>query len=333
VPIATGFAALIYAAVFSLIWLPIQNVISGLGNWIIDSGNFGLFSFGVANRLLIPVGLHHILNNLAWFQFGDYTVVEAGVNAVKHGDLARFFAGDPSAGPFMAGFFPMMMFGLPAAALAMILESFKENRKASAGVLISAALTSFLTGITEPIEFSFMFLAFPLYVLHSILTGIGMVAMNMLGVKLGFTFSAGFLDYILNYGISTRPLLLWPVGVIYGIVYFLVFRFAIRKWNLITPGRETGVSLPMQEPRTDATAVKTRRGANYLLALGGKENIKTLEACATRLRVEIHDNAKVDEAQLRAAGAKGVVNKIKGSVQVVIGPEADMISDEIKEAM
>jgi PTS system N-acetylglucosamine-specific IIC component len=332
VPIVTGFAAIIYAAVFSLIWPPIQNVISGLGNWIIASGNIGLFSYGVANRLLIPAGLHHILNNLTWFQFGDFTVMEAGAGAVKHGDLARFFAGDPSAGSFMAGFFPMMMFGLPAAALAMTLESFKENRKAAGGVLISAALTSFLTGITEPVEFAFMFLAFPLYVLHSILTGAGMVVMNVLGVKLGFTFSAGFFDYILNYGISTRPLLLWPVGVVYGIVYFLVFRFAIRRWNLMTPGRETGIN-PNISPEFAASAGKTQRGANYLLALGGKENIKTLEACATRLRVEVLDNAKVDEAQLRAIGAKGVVNKIEGSVQVVIGPEADLISDEIKGAM
>ncbi len=336
VPIITGLFAVVYALIFAYIWPPISNVISGFGNWVIASNNIGLFFFGVANRLLIPLGLHHVLHNFIWFQFGDFSVVEAGVQVMKHGDLWRFFAGDPTAGAFMAGFFPIMMFGLPAAALAMIMESYKENRKATAGIFISAALTSFLTGITEPIEFAFMFLAFPLYVLHAVLTGLSMVIMNLLNVKLGFTFSAGLFDYLLNFGISTNPWLMLIVGVIYGILYFLLFRFAIRKWNLKTPGRETIPQFQQESVPPTQKQVQTNeedsRGSKYLIALGGKENIKTLGACATRLRLEVFDNAKVDTETLKSLGARGVINK-EGIVQVIIGPEADLINDEIHQIM
>ncbi len=337
IPIITGLFAVFYALIFAFIWPPVSNLISWFGNWVIASNNIGLFFFGVANRLLIPLGLHHVLNNFIWFQFGDFVAIEAGVEVIKHGDLWRFFAGDPNAGAFMAGFFPIMMFGLPAAAVAMILEAYKENRKATAGILLSAALTSFLTGITEPIEFAFMFLAFPLYVLHAVLTGLSMVIMNVLGVKLGFTFSAGLFDYLLNYGISTNPLILLPVGLIYGILYFFLFRFAIRIWNLKTPGRETAPqTIPAQNISSDTTipgnTIQTNsRGAKYLFALGGKENIKTLGACATRLRLEVIDNSKVNAEELKSLGARGVINK-EGIVQVIIGPEADLISDEIRQA-
>lgn len=336
VPIITGLFAIFYALIFAFIWPPISNLISGFGNWVIASNNIGLFFFGVANRLLIPLGLHHVLNNFIWFQFGDYSVIEAGMQVVKHGDLWRFFAGDPNAGAFMAGFFPIMMFGLPAAALAMILESYKENRKATAGILLSAALTSFLTGITEPIEFAFMFLAFPLYVLHAVLTGLSMVIMNLLNVKLGFTFSAGLFDYLLNFGISTNPWTMLIVGVSYGVLYFFLFRFAIRKWNLKTPGREALPEAP-KETTPAPSPVKenteeSSRGAKYLAALGGKENIKTLGACATRLRLEVVDGTKVDTNTLKNLGARGVINK-EGIVQVIIGPEADLINDEIHQVM
>ena len=199
--------------------------------------------------------------------------------------------------------------------------------------MLSAALTSFLTGITEPIEFAFMFLAFPLYVLHAVLTGLSMVIMNVLGVKLGFTFSAGLFDYLLNYGISTKPLVLIPVGLIYGVLYFFLFRFAIRIWNLKTPGRETAPQLKVEKSIPDISTPApanqpASRGAKYLAALGGKENIKTLGACATRLRLEVFDSSKVKAEVLKSLGARGVINK-EGIVQVIIGPEADLISDEI----
>ena len=298
VPIITGLFAIIYGLIFAFVWPHISNLISAFGNWVIASNNIGLFFFGVANRLLIPLGLHHVLNNLIWFQFGDFTVInELGVEVIKHGDLWRFLAQDPSAGGFMAGFFPVMMFGLPAAALAMILESYKENRKATAGILLSAALTSFLTGITEPIEFAFMFLAFPLYILHAVLTGLSMVIMNILNVKLGFSFSAGLFDYMLNWGISTNPKMMLPVGLIYGVLYFFIFRFAIRKWNLKTPGRETvltQIEIPETKQQNEEYQETLSRGSKYLLALGGKENIKTLGACATRLRLEVNDGTKIN---------------------------------------
>ena len=337
VPIITGLFAVVYALIFSFIWPYISNLISTFGNWVIASNNIGLFFFGVANRLLIPLGLHHVLNNFIWFQFGDFSVIEAGAEVLKHGDLWRFFAGDPTAGAFMAGFFPIMMFGLPAAALAMILESYKENRKATAGILLSAALTSFLTGITEPIEFAFMFLAFPLYILHAVLTGLSMVIMNILNVKLGFTFSAGLFDYMLNLGISTNPKMLLPVGLVYAVLYFFIFRFAIRKWNLKTPGREMAPEMPkgvvsITSSQTETTDEESSRGAKYLTALGGKENIKTLGACATRLRLEVYNSAKIDENTLKTLGARGVLNK-EGIVQVIIGPEADLINDEIHRVM
>ena len=343
IPIVTGLFAVCYALIFYFTWAPIQNVISTFGTWVIKSNNIGLFFFGLANRLLIPLGLHHVLNNFIWFQFGDYTVIEAGVEVVKHGDLWRFFAGDPTAGAFMAGFFPIMMFGLPAAALAMIFSANKENRKATVGILLSAALTSFLTGITEPIEFAFMFLAFPLYILHAVLTGLSMVIMNILGVKLGFTFSAGLFDYLLNFGISTKPLLALIIGVVYSVLYFFLFLIVIRLFNLKTPGRETvpqvkqesiALDIPTQETAGQAsvaTTVENSRGAKYLSALGGKDNIKTLGACATRLRLEVFDSSKVNAEALKSLGARGVINK-EGIVQVVIGPEADLLSDEIRQA-
>lgn len=337
VPIVTGAACLLLAAAAYFIWPPIGRMISAFGDWTISSGNVGLFFYGLANRLLIPLGLHHILNNLVWLQFGDFATVQNGIDTVVHGDLARFFARDPDAGAFMAGFFPIMMFGLPAACLAMIKTADNKRKKATAGILLSMALTSFLTGITEPIEFAFMFLAFPLYVLHAVLTGVSMAVMNMLGVKLGFTFSAGLFDYLLSYGIGTNGWLLLPVGLVYGIIYYFLFVFVITKWNLKTPGREDApeTNVPEAETRPSesqpaAEETPLSRGRQYVAALGGKENILTLDACATRLRLEVKDGALVNTDELKRLGARGVVKNDAGSVQVVIGPEADLLSDEIK---
>lgn len=339
VPIITGAVCLAVAGLAYFIWPPIGRVINAFGHWTIESGNIGLFFYGLANRLLIPLGLHHILNNLVWFQFGDFATLQNGVQTIVHGDLTRFFAQDPSAGAFMAGFFPVMMFGLPAACLAMIQTAHTTRRKATAGLLLSMALTSFLTGITEPIEFAFMFLAFPLYILHALLTGLSLVVMNLLHVKLGFTFSAGLFDYLLSYGLGTHPLLLIPVGIIYGLVYYVVFYVAITRWDLKTPGREDEPAVPTSEESAQASepapvpAATSARGSAYVQALGGKENIKTLGACATRLRLEVNDASKVDEAALKQIGARGVIKMQSGMVQVVIGPEVELIADEIKACL
>src|SRR5205085_1147642 len=195
VPIASGFAGLLLAGAFGTQWQHLEQGMDALSRSVLHAGPLGLFAYGVLNRLLIVTGLHHIINNLAWFILGDYHGVT--------GDLKRFFAGDPNAGAFMSGFFPIMMFGLPAACLAMYRAARPERRKAVGGLLLSMALTAFLTGVTEPIEFSFMFLAPALYAIHAVLTGLSMVIMNFLGVKLGFGFSAGLFDYAINFSKST----------------------------------------------------------------------------------------------------------------------------------
>jgi PTS system N-acetylglucosamine-specific IIC component len=227
----------------------------------------------------------------------------------------------------MAGFFPIMMFGLPAACLAMYHTALPDRRKAVAGMLLSLALTSFLTGVTEPIEFSFMFLAPALYALHALLTGLSMVVMNLLGVKLGFGFSAGLFDYILSYGISTRPLLLIPVGLGYFAVYYFSFRWCIRRFDLKTPGRDAG------EVVAPLSVAGAGRGGDFVLALGGVGNLATVDACMTRLRLTLNDPQKVDEPQLRALGAKGVVRPGGNALQVVLGPIADQVAGEIRASL
>jgi PTS system N-acetylglucosamine-specific IIC component len=319
VPIAAGGAGLLGAVLFGLGFPALEAGIDQLSRWVVAAGPVGLFIYGVLNRLLIVTGLHHILNNIAWFIIGDYNGVT--------GDLKRFFAGDKTAGAFMAGFFPIMMFGLPAACLAMYRSALPERRKAVGGMLSSLALTSFLTGVTEPIEFSFMFLAPALYLLHAVLTGLSMVIMDLLGVKLGFGFSAGLFDYVLGYGISTRPLLLIPVGLVYFAVYYFSFRWCIQKFDLKTPGRDTG------EVVAHVAASEQGRGADFVLALGGRHNLRTVDACMTRLRLTVADPGRIDEARLKQLGARGVVRPGGDSVQVVLGPIADQVAGEIRTSL
>ena len=316
VPILAGLAGLVLAGLVGGAYAPIAGGMDGLSNGVIRSGVAGLFLYGVLNRVLIVTGLHHILNNVAWFLLGDFHGAT--------GDLNRFFAGDPTAGAFMSGFFPVMMFGLPAACLAIYRNARPERRKAVGGLLLSMALTAFLTGVTEPIEFSFMFAAPLLYGLHTIMTGLAMVIMDLLGVKLGFTFSAGLLDYILNYGKATRPLLLLPIGAAYFLTYYTVFAFAIRRFNLRTPGREEeAVVIDDETPAAE-------RGAAFVAALGGASNLSAIDACTTRLRLIVHDQAMVDEVRLRGLGAKGFVRPSAQALQVVLGPEADMVAAEMR---
>ncbi|MBY8827072.1 N-acetylglucosamine-specific PTS transporter subunit IIBC [Hephaestia mangrovi] len=318
VPIISGLAGLALALVFGGLYTPINAGMNTLSTLVIGSGEVGLFFYGVLNRLLIVTGLHHILNNVAWFIVGDYHGTT--------GDLNRFFAGDPSAGAFMSGFFPVMMFGLPAACLAMYRSALPERRKAVGGMLLSMALTAFLTGVTEPIEFSFMFLAPALYALHAVLTGLAMALMDMLGVKLGFGFSAGFLDYALNFTKATRPLLLLPVGLAYFALYYGAFRFAIVRFDLKTPGREAE---PVGEEIADALG---ERGGAFVTALGGAGNLASIDACTTRLRLVVHDQAKVNEARLKALGAAGVIRPSAQGLQVVLGPIADAVAMEMRAA-
>jgi PTS system N-acetylglucosamine-specific IIC component len=234
VPIITAFAGIVLSVLLSLIYPAFNSGLTSVGTWVANNDVIGGFVYGTLNRLLLPFGLHHILNSGPWFLLGSYK----GAGGVVHGDIPRFLAGDPTAGDFMSGFFPIMMFALPAAALAIWHEAKPSQRKIVGGIMLSSALTSFLTGVTEPLEFAFMFVAWPLYVMHALLTGTSIAITNALGVHDGFGFSAGLFDYVLNFNIATKPLLIIVIGLVYAVIYYFSFRFVIRRWNLKTPGRE-----------------------------------------------------------------------------------------------
>jgi len=318
VPIVAGLAGLVLAAVFGFGWGALSNGMDELSIGISRAGPLGLFIYGLLNRVLIVTGLHHILNNVVWFIMGEFHG--------KTGDLNRFFAGDPTAGAFMAGFFPVMMFGLPAACLAMYHTVRRERRAEVGGMLLSMAATAFLTGVTEPIEFSFMFLAPVLFGLHAVLTGAAMVVMNALGVKLGFGFSAGLFDYVLNFSKATRPWLLLPVGALYFALYYGLFRFVIQRFDLKTPGRDEAAD---PDEALGAPAFNSQAQA-FVIALGGAANLIEVGACTTRLRLVIADQSRVDEAGLRRLGAKGLIRPEPRALQVVLGPSADTTAGEIR---
>ncbi|MFF9349896.1 PTS transporter subunit EIIC [Streptomyces sp. NPDC014734] len=235
VPILSAFAGLAIGIVFGYIWPVLGTGLHNFGEWLVGSGAVGAGIFGVANRALIPVGMHHLLNSFPWFQAGEFQG--------KSGDINRFLAGDPTAGQFMTGFFPIMMFALPAACLAIVHCARPERRKVVGGMMFSLALTAFVTGVTEPIEFTFMFIAPVLYAVHAVLTGVSMALTWALGMKDGFGFSAGAVDFFLNLGIASKPWMLVLVGLCFAVVYYVVFRFAITRFNLPTPGRESDEEL------------------------------------------------------------------------------------------
>jgi len=299
------------------------------------------------NRLLIPLGLHHVLNFYVWFQLGAYH----GPKGIVNGDLNRYFAGDPTAGNFMAGFFPIMMFGLPAACLAMIRHA--NFPKVAAGILLSAAFTSFLTGVTEPIEFAFLFVAPVLFVIHAILTGTSLAVCTILGIKIGFGFSAGLIDYVLNFSKAntTGPLLLIVVGLVYAVLYYFIFSFFITRFDLGTPGRgeaSTGLSTdwilpesqrgprPAKETATmESPATEDRDDVlarEVLAALGGKTNVQSVEGCITRLRLFVNDPVQIDEVRLKSLGASGVIKRGK-IAQVVMGTQSDRIASRMNRIL
>jgi PTS system N-acetylglucosamine-specific IIC component len=235
VPIIMAFVAIVFAALCLWIWPPIGGALEDFSDWLSDAGAWGAGVFGVANRALLVIGLHQFLNVPIWFQFGSYTKPDG---KVVHGDINMFLAGDPDAGQFTSGFFPIMMFALPAAALAITHCARPGRRKEVGGLMLSVALTSFVTGITEPIEYSFLFVAPLLYAIHALLTGVSMAVTWGLGVHDGFSFSAGLIDYAINWKLATRPWAIVPIGLCFALVYYVVFRFAITRFDLKTPGRE-----------------------------------------------------------------------------------------------
>ncbi|QTE30443.1 PTS transporter subunit EIIC [Pengzhenrongella sicca] len=263
VPIVTAGMAIVVAVIGALIYPVFDSGLTAVAEFVTGSTVLGGFVYGTANRLLVPIGLHHLLNSLPWFQFGEYT---DATGQVWQGDIARFLHGDPTAGTFMTGFFPIMMFALPAAALAFVHTAKPEKRKVIAGIMGSAALVSFVTGVTEPLEFSFLYVAYPLYVIHAVLTGTSLALVNALDIHAGFGFSAGAIDYLLNFRIAQQPVLLLLIGLGYAVVYYFLFRFVITKWNLWTPGREPDGditdNLLVDQPPDDVDAPASKPAAS-----------------------------------------------------------------------
>ncbi|MCH4533136.1 glucose-specific PTS transporter subunit IIBC [Staphylococcus haemolyticus] len=331
VPIVTSLVAIVTGIALCFVWPPIQEGLNSLSNFLLNKNlTLTTFIFGIIERSLIPFGLHHIFYAPFWFEFGHYTN-HAG--ELVRGDqriwMAQLKDGVPfTAGAFTTGKYPFMMFGLPAAALAIYKNARPERKKVVGGLMLSAALTSFLTGITEPLEFSFLFVAPLLYVIHVFLAGSSFLIMHLLDVKIGMTFSGGFIDYVL-YGLlnwdRTHALLVIPVGLVYAVVYYFLFNFAIKKFNLKTPGRED----EEQEIRNSSVA---RLPFDVLDAMGGKENIKHLDACITRLRVEVNDKSKVDVQGLKALGASGVL-EVGNNMQAIFGPKSDQIKHDMSLIM
>lgn len=331
VPIITSFYSIISAAFLGYAFPIFQNLLDKFGQWMIGTGSIGLGIYGFLQRMLIPFGLHHVLNTIVRFSFGSYVDPITGKTII--GDQVRFFAGDPTAGIYMTGGFLVMMFGLPAAALAIYKSSKIENRKAIAGMLISVSLTSFLTGITEPIEFLFMFTAPILYVVHALLTGLAYMVTYLFGIRHGFGFSSGVTDYLLNWGLATKPALIIPLGFVYALLYFSIFYFVINKFDLKIIGREDDrETTEVQENFLKENTI-TDLAKLYLDKLGGPNNISIMDSCITRLRVSLKDTGEINDDSLKAIGASGVIRFGKNDMQVIVGTKAGLISEEIRKML
>ena len=332
VAIVTGLVSIVVAAILLFVWPIVFGVLVAIGNGIKGMGVFGVGLYAFLNRLLIPTGLHHALNNVFWFDtigLGDLTaywgaLTEGGV--MPNGNPVNW-----SVGMYMAGFFPCMMFGIPGAALAMIQTAKTKKRKATIGLIGSAALCAFLCGVTEPFEFAFMFLAFPLYVVYALLYAIFAAVTVALGYRAGFCFSAGLTDAIFSSFLpaASKSWLLIPLGIAAFVVFYLVFLFAIKKFDLKTPGREDDQDgeMKIELANNDYTAM-----AEIIMeGLGGKDNIVSIDHCITRLRLEVKDRLLVDEKKIKSSGAAGVIRPGKTSVQVIIGPKVQFVFDEFKK--
>ena len=325
VAIVTAVVSIVVCAVLLFVWPVIFAALVAIGNAIVSLDAVGAGIYAFLNRLLIPTGLHHALNNVFWF------------DTIGLGDLSAYWSGKTSAdvswsvGMYMAGFFPCMMFGIPGAALAMIQTAKTNKRKATIGIVGSAALCAFICGVTEPFEFAFMFLAFPLYIVYSLLYGIFTVVTVALGFRAGFCFSAGATDLLFGAALpaANNYWVIIPMGIAAFVIFYLVFLFAIKKWNLKTPGREDDQEEELAIEISDANYATM--AAAILEGVGGKENVTSIDHCITRLRLEVKDRLLVDEKKIKAAGAAGVIRPGKTSVQVIIGPKVQFVYDEFKK--
>ena len=325
VPIVTAALMLVVSAALMFIWPPIFGALVAFGETIAKMGAVGAGLYGFFNRLLIPTGLHHALNNVFWFN-------TAGID-----DIGKFWANEGTkgiTGMYQDGFFPVMMFGLPAGAYAIYRQSRPEKRKATASLMLAAAFASFFTGVTEPLEFSFMFVAWPLYVVHAALTGISMFVAALFHWTAGFNFSAGLVDFVLSLRvpIANQPLMLVVLGLIMAVVYYFVFTFVIKTFNLMTPGREEGEG----EEDADLAGVTDDNkfaalAARIYTGLGGAENVVSIDNCTTRLRLVVKDTAKADQDKIKATGVPGVRVIDKENIQVIVGTEVQFVADEMNK--
>ena len=337
VPIVVSLSTLFIGFALSYFYPIFNTGLTGVGTFIGASGAIGAFLYGFANRLLIPIGLHHILNTYIWFIFGEYETPDG----ILTGELTRFAAGDPTAGALTAGFYPILMFGLPAAALAMIHVAKPAQRKAAIGILSAAGLTAFLTGITEPLEYAFMFVALPLYVVHALLTGLSLAVAYLLNIHLGFSFSAGLIDLLL-YGTAPAAQNVWLLvaqGLAFAALYYLLFRLVITKWNMRTPGRLSDADFEAEQAAnqtddggTASTGGGSAKAEQLIAAFGGRENLINVDACITRLRMEVADKAAVSHGRLKALGAAGVI-EVGNNVQAIFGTQAEALKHDILAAM
>lgn len=316
----------------SFIWPSIQNALDIFAVGIASLGAVGVFIFGFLNRLLIPVGLHHVFNSYIYFNLGSYTTSSGDVVT---GEMTRFLAGDPSAGLFLSMFFVVMMFGLPGAALAMY-QCAKKRKNEVKGLMSSAAITSFITGITEPLEFSFMFVAPQLYVVHALYTGLAGAVCYLLGIRIGFSSGGNIIDLVLNWGLGSHVILIIPVGIVFFVLYFLTFRFLITRYNLKTLGREDDFVDTEEVTEEEKNATLSNKNYAYMAKkilenLGGASNIETIGNCMTRLRVEVKNPSLLNLEKIKQMGVRGVVKLSDTSIQIIIGSEVRYIMNEINQ--
>src|SRR5690625_1444945 len=330
VPIATAATSFVAGLLLLIIWPPIQNGMNSASLWLMEEGTYiAVFFFGFVKRLLIPFGLHHIFHAPFWYEFGSYT---SAAGEIIRGDMTIFFAQlkdgvEITAGHFMAGEFPVMMFGLPAAALAMYHTARPERKKLVAGLLASGALTSFLTGITEPLEFSFLFVSPLLFFIHAVLDGLSFMLLTFLHINIGYSFSGGAIDFAL-FGILPGKEPWWLAilaGLVFAVIYYVLFRFFIQKFNLNTPGREK-----VEDEGDGKTREAGELAYNVLEAMGGQENISHLDACITRLRVSVNDIKNVDKKELENLGAAGVL-EVGNNIQAIFGPRSEIIKGQMQD--
>ncbi|MBR4126767.1 MAG: PTS transporter subunit EIIC [Alphaproteobacteria bacterium] len=328
VPIITSLVAIVLGVFLSLFWPPIQEKISEFSMWAAYSApTVAGATYGFVERLLLPFGLHHIWNVPFFFEIGSYT---NKLGEVVTGDIPRFFAGDKTAG-ILGGGFLIKMFGLPAAALAILHTAKPENRLKVSGIMASAALTSFLTGITEPLEFSFLFVAPMLYFIHAVMVGSAFALINLVGAHIGYTFSQGAIDFALFYALDTKPWIVFILGPVYAVLYYIVFRVVITAFNMKTPGRDEDSVVPMAQAAALAGHDDKMKMAEKLVeAFGGRENIKNLDACITRLRLILNDPSKASDDKLKALGAAGVM-RVGSGVQAVFGTASENLKTDMEE--